>query len=56
MIVQCGWCSKPMGQKPPLEDKSVTTTICPSCMRKQVLKIESQSMEQAQGKLTERHK
>lgn len=31
MIVQCAWCKKLIGEKPPYEDKSVTHTICPKC-------------------------
>ena len=30
----CAWCKKDMGEKPPLEDKSITHGICPECLRK----------------------
>ena len=34
MIIQCAWCGKYMGEKPPYEDKSVTHTICDECIAK----------------------
>jgi len=39
MIVVCAWCKKPMGEKPPYEDKSVTHTICEECLRKYFPKV-----------------
>lgn len=27
----CGWCKKPMGEKPPINDKSETHGMCDSC-------------------------
>uniref|UniRef100_A0A6M3JMM8 ClpX-type ZB domain-containing protein n=1 Tax=viral metagenome TaxID=1070528 RepID=A0A6M3JMM8_9ZZZZ len=34
MLRQCSWCGKDMGEKPPLEDKSVTDGICDECLEK----------------------
>lgn len=34
MIVKCAWCGKIIGEKEPLEDKSVTHGICPECVKK----------------------
>ena len=34
MIRRCGWCKKIEGEKEPLEDKSVTHTICQVCQDK----------------------
>lgn len=34
MLVVCAWCQRTLGEKPPLEDKSVTHTICPDCLKK----------------------
>ena len=34
MIVKCAWCGKTIGEKEPLEDKSVTHGICPECVKK----------------------
>lgn len=34
MKIVCAWCGKEMGEKTPLEDKSVTHSICPKCERK----------------------
>lgn len=33
MIVICAWCGKRLGEKPPLEDKSVTHGICAKCAK-----------------------
>ena len=30
----CAWCGKDMGEKEPLEDTSVTHTICEDCAKK----------------------
>jgi hypothetical protein len=35
MIVQCAWCGKYLGQKEPLEDKSVTHSKCAECVKKE---------------------
>lgn len=34
MKIQCAWCKKDMGEKPPYEDKGITHTICPECLKK----------------------
>jgi hypothetical protein len=31
MKIVCAWCGKPMGEKPPYEDESITHSICPEC-------------------------
>jgi len=31
MIRVCAWCQKYLGEKEPLEDKSITHTICGAC-------------------------
>jgi len=33
MIIICAWCGKRLGEKPPLEDKSVTHGICTKCAK-----------------------
>jgi len=30
----CAWCGKFLGEKKPLEDKSVTHSICNKCLKK----------------------
>lgn len=44
MKIQCAWCGKPMGEKPPYEDKSVTHSICPECEAKYFPEKEEGSM------------
>lgn len=34
MKIQCAWCGKDMGEKPPYEDKSITHSICEECQKK----------------------
>lgn len=41
MTIICAWCKKALGEKEPLEDKSISHTICPGCK------------EMIKGKLTE---
>ena len=31
MLVQCGWCGKPIGEKSPLEDHGISHGICAEC-------------------------
>jgi len=31
MIRQCAWCQRQIGQVPPLEDLSITHTVCEPC-------------------------
>ena len=31
MIRQCSWCDTPMGEKEPLDDKTITHCICEKC-------------------------
>lgn len=31
MEISCAWCKRHMGEKEPLEDRSVTHGICPPC-------------------------
>ena len=33
MKIVCAWCKKPLGDKEPLSDTSVTHTICPECLK-----------------------
>ncbi len=40
MIIQCAWCGKIVGEKEPLKDKRITSTICPECFRKVKAEIE----------------
>ena len=35
MIITCSWCREHMGAKAPLDDESVTHTICDDCLREQ---------------------
>ena len=52
MIRVCAWCNRKLGEKAPLEDKSVTHSICPACLNKQAGKIEAQNANNAERKLT----
>ena len=36
MKVVCAWCGKDMGEKPPLEDKSITHGMCEDCLKKEL--------------------
>lgn len=38
MIRQCGWCKEYMGEKEPLEDRSITTGICDPCREEYLAK------------------
>lgn len=40
MKKQCAWCNKSLGVCEPLEDKGTTHGICPSCYRREMLKLE----------------
>jgi len=33
MIRQCAWCGNVIGQKPPIENRTVTHGMCPTCSR-----------------------
>ncbi len=35
MKIVCAWCGKEMGEKPPLNNKETTHSICPECYKKQ---------------------
>ena len=34
MKIICGWCSKDLGEKLPIEDKNITHGICEICLIK----------------------
>jgi len=34
MLVICSWCGKPLGEKEPKEDKSISHSICEECKKK----------------------
>lgn len=36
MKIQCAWCKKDMGEKPPYEDPATTHSICDECLAKQL--------------------
>lgn len=36
MKVECAWCGKSMGEKPPLENKEVSHGICKTCYGEQL--------------------
>lgn len=40
MIVECAWCGKYMGEKPPYEDKRVSHSICDECKAKYFPELE----------------
>ena len=40
MRVTCAWCGKDLGEKPPLEDKSITHGMCRECLEKELKKAE----------------
>jgi hypothetical protein len=40
MIILCSWCRETQGEKPPLEDRRITHTICPACFELQQAEIE----------------
>ncbi len=46
MIIQCAWCKKIVGEKEPLQDKRVTSTICPECFKKLKKEIEKRKREE----------
>lgn len=31
MKIQCGWCKRWIGEKAPIQDRSVTHSICQAC-------------------------
>ena len=33
MKIICAWCKRVMGDKEPFDDKSITHTICPKCLK-----------------------
>ena len=37
MIIVCAWCGKPLGEKEPYDDKSVTHGICEACKERALL-------------------
>ena len=37
MTVQCAWCRTVTGERPPLEDRSVTHSMCKDCAYKQMV-------------------
>jgi hypothetical protein len=39
MIRICSWCKKVIGEKEPLDDKSITHSICPECIKKEVPEV-----------------
>jgi hypothetical protein len=39
MKVVCAWCKKPLGEKPPFGDLTVTHGICPDCYKKEMQAI-----------------
>lgn len=48
MIIQCAYCEAEgkdgfMGTKPPLYDRSVTHSICPAHLKKELAKIKERS-------------
>lgn len=34
MVIECAWCKKILGEKPPYEDRSITSSICDECRKK----------------------
>lgn len=39
MTVRCAWCLRVMEEKDPLDDLTVSHTICPSCLYEQEKEI-----------------
>jgi hypothetical protein len=39
MFTVCAWCKKDLGEKPPLDDKSITHGMCKECFDKEMEKI-----------------
>ncbi|NOZ64747.1 MAG: hypothetical protein GXO71_07505 [Caldiserica bacterium] len=46
MIIQCAWCKEIVGEKEPLQDKRVTSTICPECFKKLKKEIEERKRKE----------
>ena len=36
MKIQCAWCGKDLGSKPPYEDESTTHGMCQECLEKEI--------------------
>ncbi len=42
MIRQCAWCDRVLGEIEPLDDKSITHTICENCQKDLVGSVSNQ--------------
>lgn len=54
MRVQCAWCKKEMGEKPPYDDQSTSHNICNNCLAKELksaYRLMAPSQEFRQGLL-----
>ena len=49
MIIVCCQCKKVLGEKPPLEDKSITHTYCPACLAKVMEELKKLSKDKKEA-------
>lgn len=45
MIIECAKCKRRLGEKEPLEDKSITSSFCAKCFREEVAEIDREAAE-----------
>lgn len=50
MRIQCAWCGKFLGEKEPLQDLRITSTICPQCFNR--LKERVRRLRRSEEKLS----
>ena len=43
MNIECSWCKEFIGEKEPLENEGVTSTICPTCQEKYIRKMDTKT-------------
>jgi len=50
MRVICSWCGKSLGEKPPLDDKSISHGMCEECYKRELTGLKEEStMEYTKG-------
>jgi len=45
VIILCAWCGKNLGEKEPLEDKSITHGICKECKKQLLADLNKKDIE-----------
>lgn len=51
MKVVCAWCNKELGEKEPLEDTSITHSICDECKNKYFKEIKDAEANTKEGSI-----